>query len=89
MAVGAIGSRHPSKPRPSAAAPTACRPLHYDKPGSFKMVHKSGGDDPGLDLVRFVDAPAALISQCEGEGGGKVGWVGRHEGFGRVGHATG
>src|SRR5271165_2593999 len=29
----------------------ACRPLHYDKPGSFKMVHKSGGDerpDPGF-----------------------------------------
>src|SRR5208283_4221203 len=48
----------------------ACRPLHYDKPGSFKMVHKSGGDDLGHDLVRVVDALAALISQCEGEGGG-------------------
>ncbi len=51
----------------------ACRPLHCDKPGSFKMVHKSGGDDLGHDLVRVVDAVAALISQCEGEGGGKVG----------------
>ncbi len=47
-----------------------CRPLHYDKPGSFKIVHKSGGDDLGHDLVRVVDALAALISQCEGEGGG-------------------
>ena len=62
----------------------ACRPLHYDKPGSFKMVHKSGGDDLGHDLVRVVDALAALISQCEGEGGGKVGRVGRREGFGRL-----
>ena len=67
----------------------ACRPLHYDKPGSFKMVHKSGGDDLGHDLVRVVDALAALISQCEGEGGGKVGRVGRREGFGRLEHATG
>ena len=37
------------------------------------MVHKSGGDDLGHDLVRVVDTLAALISQCEGEGGGKVG----------------
>ncbi len=51
----------------------ACRPLHYDKPGSFKMVHKSGGDDLGHDLVRVVDALAALISQCEGEGGCDIG----------------
>src|SRR5208337_623274 len=67
----------------------ACRPLHYDKPSSFKMAHKSGGDDLGHDLVRVVDALAALISQCEGEGGGKVGRVGRREGFGRVEHAKG
>ena len=53
------------------------------------MVHKSGGDDLGHDLVRVVDALAALISQCEGEGGGKVGRVGGLEGFGRVKHATG
>jgi len=63
----------------------ACRPLHYDKPGSRKMVHKSAGD-LGHDLVRVVDAPAALISQCEGEGGGKVGGVGCREGLGRAGH---
>ena len=42
------------------------------------MVHKSGGDDLGHDLVRVVDTLAALISQCEGEGGGRVG---RREGF--------
>ena len=52
------------------------------------MVHKSGGDDLGHDLVRVVDALAALISQCEGEGGGKVARVGRREVFGRVEHAT-
>ena len=50
------------------------------------MVHKSAGDDLGHDLIRVVDALAALISQGEGEGGGKVGGVGCREGFGRVGH---
>ena len=66
-----------------------CRPFHYDKPGSFKMVRKSFGDDLGHDLVRVVDALAALISQREREGGGKVGEVGGREAFRRVGHAEG
>ena len=66
-----------------------CRPFHDDEPGSFKMVRKSIGDDLGHDLVRVVDALAALISQCESEGGGKVGRVGRREGFGRLEQATG
>ena len=66
-----------------------CRPFHYDKPGSFKMVRKSFGDDLGHDLVRVVDALAAPISQREREGGGKVGGVGRSEAFGRVEHAGG
>ena len=45
-----------------------CRPFHYDKPGSFKMVRKSFGDDLGHDLVRVMDALADLISQREREG---------------------
>ena len=43
----------------------ARRPLHYDKPGSRKMVHKSAGDDLGHDLVRVVDAFAAPISHVK------------------------
>ncbi len=66
-----------------------CRPFHDDKPGSFKMVRKSFGDDLGHDLVRVVDALAALISQRERERGDKVGGVGGREAFGRVGHAGG
>ena len=66
----------------------ACRPLHYDKPGSFKVVHESGGGDLGDDLTRVVDALAAPISQCEGKRAGKVGGVGAREGFGRVGLAV-
>ena len=53
------------------------------------MVHKPAGDDLGHDLVRFVNALAALISQCKGEGGGKGGPVGRREAFGSVVHVTG
>ncbi len=67
----------------------ACQPLHYDKPGSFKIVHEPAGHDLGQDLVRVVNALAALISQCEGEGGGKGGRVGRREAFGSVVHVTG
>jgi len=60
--------------------------IKQSKPGLRKMVHKSAGDDLGHDLVRLVDALAALISQCEGEGGGTVGGGGWREGFGRDGH---
>jgi hypothetical protein len=76
-------------PPPKRRAAAHRRALHNDEAGSFEVLHKSLRDDLGHDLVRVVDALAALISQCEGEGGGKVGRVGRREGFGRVEHATG
>ena len=57
-----------------------------DLSGADIWGHKSAGDDLGHELVRVVDALAALISQSEGEGGGKVGGVGCREGFGRIGH---
>jgi hypothetical protein len=36
------------------------------------MLHKPAGDDLGYDLVRIVDALAALIAEREGESSGEV-----------------
>ncbi len=48
-----------------------CRPLHCDKPGLFKILHKALGDDLRHDLIRVVDALAAFEPQREGERVGK------------------
>ena len=49
------------------------------------MLHKALGDDLGHDLIRVVDALAALVSERVGERRGKVGRVGGRELVG-VGH---
>ena len=43
------------------------------------MLDKPPGDDLGHDLVRVVDALAAVKAQCEGERAGQVGRVGGRE----------
>ncbi len=38
------------------------QPLHYDKSGSHKMLHKPLGDDLGQDFIRVVHALTALVA---------------------------
>ena len=61
------------------------RPLHDDEAGALKMFDQALRNDFGHDLIRVVDALAALVSERVGERRGKVGRVGGCELVG-VGH---
>ena len=61
------------EPPPQRRAADRRRPFHDHEARSLQMLDKPLGDDLRHDLIRVVDALAALVAQGEGQRGRQVG----------------